>query len=73
MFKKIIQNLIRIIQKLLIIFLLTIIYFLGFGITLIFMVIFNRKVLACHSGSDDTFWIDAEGYGADMEDSVRQS
>ena len=71
--KKIIQNLIRIIQRILIFVSLTVIYFFGFGITLLFMMIFNRKVLTGYSKNDNTFWIEAKGYEADIEESLRQS
>ena len=73
MIKKIMQNLIRIIQRILITVSLTIIYFFGFGITLFFMMIFNRKVLRGYSEDDHTFWIEAKGYEADIDDTMRQS
>jgi hypothetical protein len=73
MFKKVIQNFIRIIQRILIFISLTVIYFLGFGITLFFMLIFKHKILTGYSKSDNTFWIEAKGYEADIEDSIHQS
>lgn len=71
--KRKIQNFIRRIQKLLITLLLFIVYFLCLGITLILMAIFNRKALTGYSKGDNTFWIEAQGYEADIEDSMRQS
>ena len=73
MIKKIIQGFIKTVQKILIFVSLIIIYFLGFGITLFFMMIFNRKVLAGYSKNDNTFWIKATKYEADIEDSMHQS
>jgi hypothetical protein len=46
---------------------------LGFGITLFFMLIFKHKILTGYSKSDNTFWIEAKGYEADIEDSIHQS
>lgn len=73
MIKKIIRNFVRIIQKVLIVLLLTLIYFLGFGITVIFMMVFKHKILTGSRKDDITFWVEANGYEADMEDSLRQS
>jgi hypothetical protein len=73
MIKRIIQNFIRIIQKILVTLSLPIVYFLGFGITLIFMMVFNRKVLTSNSKDDNTFWVKATEYEANIEDSMRQS
>ena len=62
MLKRLIQKFIRIIQKILITFSLTVVYFLGLGITLIFIALFNRKIITSSSKDDDTFWVGAEGY-----------
>jgi hypothetical protein len=60
-------------QKIVLFISLTGIYFLGFGITLFFTMIFNRKVLIETSKDDTTSWIEAAGYDADMNDALRQS
>jgi hypothetical protein len=73
MLKRLIQKFIRIIQKILITFSLTVVYFLGLGITLIFIALFNRKIITSSSKDDDTFWVGAEGYQPDIEDSFCQS
>ena len=73
MLKRLLQKFIRIIQKILITFSLTVVYFLGLGITLIFIALFNRKIIASPSKDDYTFWVEAEGYQPDIEDSFRQS
>jgi len=36
-------------------------------------VLFNRKIITSSSKDDDTFWVGAEGYQPDIEDSFRQS
>lgn len=73
MIKKIIQNFIRIIQKILITISLIIVYIVGFGVTLIFAMVFNRRLLGEECKEKSTFWIKAKWYGADINDSVRQS
>jgi len=73
MLKRLLQKFIRIIQKILITFSLTVVYFLGLGITLIFIALFNRKIITSPSKDDYTFWVEAEGYQPDIEDSFRQS
>ena len=73
MIEKIIQGFIRTVQRILIFVSLTLIYFFGFAITLFFMMIFNRKVLAGYSKDEHTFWIEARGYEANTNDSLRQS
>lgn len=71
--KKIIQRLVKTIQAILIILSLTITYFVIFGITLIFMIIFKRKMLIGQSKYNDTFWIDAKEYESNKEDIFSQS
>jgi hypothetical protein len=73
MFKKIILAFIGGIQKILIVIFLTLIYFLGLGATLLFMLIFNRKPLKAYSKDSATFWGEAKGYESGMEDALRQS
>ncbi|MFH1397725.1 MAG: hypothetical protein ABIH27_04160 [Candidatus Omnitrophota bacterium] len=73
MLKRLLQKFIRIIQKILITVSLTVVYFLGMGITLIFIALFNRKIITKPSKDDHTFWVGAEGYQPDIEDSFRQS
>ena len=64
---------IRVIQKIVVAFSLPVVYFLGLGITLIFIALFNRKIITSPSKVDNTFWVMAEGYQPDIEDSFRQS
>lgn len=73
MLKRLLQKFVRIIQKILITLSLTVVYFLGLGITLIFIALFNRKIITSPSKDDNTFWVGAEGYQPDIEDSFRQS
>jgi len=73
MIKKIIQNFIRIIQKILITIFLFIVYIIGIGVTLIFVMIFNRRLLGKTFKAKNTFWNEAKEYGADINSSMRQS
>jgi len=61
-----------ILQKIIITLFLIIIYFAGFGLTLVFVLLFKHDVLAGESGNN-TAWIDAEGYEPDIIDAARQS
>ncbi|MDD5355539.1 MAG: hypothetical protein PHY56_03290 [Candidatus Omnitrophica bacterium] len=76
LFKKIqeiTKFLVRGVQGLLLVVFLTILYFFGFGITLFLLSLFNRKALNKKYNSDPTFWDIAEGYDADIDNSLRQS
>ena len=73
MIKKIVQKYIRIIQNILITIALFFVYIVGFGITLIFVIIFDRKLLGVEKIEKDTFWKNAEGYQTDIKDCMRQS
>ncbi len=73
MIKKIIQKFIKIIQKILITIFLIIIYIVGIGITAIFVMIFNRRILRKEYKGKNTFWNEAKEYGADINISMRQS
>lgn len=71
--KRFLQWYIKTVQKILITLLLTILYGVGFGVTLIFALIFQRRLLAGRGGKAGTFWVEAEGYQPDPDDSIRQS
>ena len=73
MLKKFLAKLIRVIQKILITVFLILIYFLGFGITLFWVALFNRKLIYGSLKSNDSSWLKAEGYDSDLEGSLRQS
>ena len=71
--QKIIQFLIRTVQRFLLTVFLTILYFFGLGITFFLLMFFNRKALIKKKNSNITFWDKAEGYDADINNSIRQS
>ena len=71
--KKIIQKLGMIIQKIIINVLLFIIYYLVFGLTEIVAFLFNRKILNGGNTLQNTSWLEATGYEADMLNSKSQS
>lgn len=73
MIRKIIQKYIRIIQKIFITIALFILYIVGFGITLILVTIFNRRLLGVGKKEKATFWINAEGYDVDINECMRES
>jgi len=64
---------VKIIQKIIITISLFVIYFIGLGITKIFIMIFNRKQLREGFEEKDSFWQEARGYEADINKSFRQS
>ena len=70
---KIIRKSRRIIQKILITTSLFVLYIVGFGITLFFVTIFNRRLLRIKRKEAGTFWQKAEGYEADIQEFIRQS
>jgi len=71
--KIIIRIFVTLIQKTVVTISLLIIYVFGFGVTVIFMMLFNRDILIIRSGKKETFWGKAEGYEADIESNFRQS
>jgi len=71
--KSIIQRLIAIVQKIFIMVSLFILYICGFGITLIFVMLFNRRLIRRQKLNKDSFWIDAQGYGNGLNESLRES
>jgi hypothetical protein len=73
MFKKTIFNFIRIIQKILIVLALTVVYFLGLGITLVFLIVFKRNLLTNASRAHKSFWVNSEGCEPDLANNLRQS
>lgn len=71
--KIVIWSIVRLIQKLLVTIFLFLIYVFGFGLTAIFTLVFNRRLLRKGSKNEDTFWNQAKDYEGNMEDSLRQS
>jgi hypothetical protein len=71
--KIIIQIFIRLIQKTIVTISLFLIYVFGFGVTAIFVMLFNRDILVSRYDKKDTFWGKAEDYETDIESSFRQS
>ena len=70
---KIVQTIIKIIQKIVIPVALFFIYVFGLGITLIFVLIFNRKILKARHVGEDTFWIKDQEDDFDIDGYRRQS
>lgn len=70
--KKIINFYIRFVQKILIVLLLTILYFLVFGITRLLLVIFPNKNFR-HIKNATTYWIPAKDDGNNESSAFEQS
>jgi hypothetical protein len=73
MIKQIISKIVLIVQKILIAVCLVCVYFLGFGITLLFSLIFKRGIVTEESTQKHTFWSEAKGYEDGINDAIRQS
>ena len=71
--RKFTQRLIRAIQRLLLAVFLTLIYAAGIGATLLFVFLFNRKVLSGDKPDSSTFWLAAAGYEAERAALTHQS
>jgi hypothetical protein len=71
--KKITQSLIKTTQKILLPLFLFIVYIVGVGITAILVLIFNWRIIEKNNRVKNTFWLKAEGYEADFNNSLRQS
>lgn len=70
---KVVQISIKVIQKIVIPIALFFIYIFGFGVTLIFVLIFNRKILKAGHKGGDTFWIKDQEDNFDRDGYRRQS
>jgi hypothetical protein len=71
--KKILEKLVRLIQKILLTVFLSLIYFLGFAATVFFVVLFNRKLIYGSLKAKNSSWREAEGYDLSLQESLRQS
>jgi hypothetical protein len=71
--KAMIMRLVRAIQKILITVLLFFVYIFGFGLTLVWAMIFKRELLGRGIKMSSSFWRKADGYEAHFEDAMRQS
>jgi hypothetical protein len=71
--KKILSVIIKNTQKLLITLLLVIFYIVVFGVTLICLFVFNRKLLKEKPFNARSWWAVAQGYKIDTENILRQS
>jgi hypothetical protein len=48
-------------------------YFVGIALTRLLMVAFGRRLLRVAPGRGATYWVEATGYGTDIDDSLRPS
>lgn len=63
----------RVVQKGLMAMFLFVLYFIGFGLTSLFLRIFKPGVLSKKFVPDNVCWQEATGYEVDQDDNVRQS
>jgi hypothetical protein len=70
--KRIVHIYVRFIQRILITIFLTILYFLVFSVTKLFMLLVPNKNKR-RSAKSNSFWINAEGYVSDMNSALEQS
>lgn len=66
-------NIIKTAQKIVIRVLLFFLYIFGFGVTHLFTMILGLINFRNRTTTEDSFWIDADGYAENMEDCLRQS
>jgi hypothetical protein len=71
--KKIIKIYIRFVQKILITLLLTVLYFIGFGLTWVYSVLFKRGMLYGRCRNDESFWLDIKEQEPNLQNSIQQS
>ncbi|MBF0331191.1 MAG: hypothetical protein HQL17_04580 [Candidatus Omnitrophica bacterium] len=76
MFKRI-QRIVHVVsgvvQKVLTTVLLVVLYIVGFGITAVFLRILKRDLMTNKRVNHSDHWLDAEGYGDDHDESLRQA
>lgn len=71
--KKITAFIVRRVQFVAVTAALVVLYAVGFGLTRLWILLFRRSFFARRRLRRDSFWIKAEGYGRDPEESLRQS
>lgn len=64
---------VRFVQRVLITILLTLLYVVGFPLTLVYMVVCRRDVLGEMAGDAESFWRTAKGYETTGESCCQQS
>ncbi len=60
-------------QRIFVVVILSIIYFMFVGLCYIFALIFRRRIIIKRYQDSSSYWEDALGYDPDMEDCLRQS
>lgn len=70
--RELLKIFIKIVQEGFITIVLFFIYYIGFGITLILVLVFNRRLLRIEKNKKNTFWTDAEGYDSNISACLKQ-
>ncbi len=73
MFAELVRKTYTVVQKILVTVFLFVVYIVMFGLTVVFLLIFNRAVLFPGIRKKKTFWEKAEDYDADIDTGMRQS
>ena len=71
--RKIQQFYIKTVQKILIFVFLLILYTIGFGITKLFIILFQSKIFKQKPINNKTYWEKAKGFEADYNKCLKQS
>lgn len=71
--KNITMKIVKIIQKNLVTITLILIYYVGFGVTKLFVLLLNRRLLWKKKSGKESFWVESSGYNPMIEDCKRQS
>lgn len=66
-------NLVMAVQRALVTAALFLLYIFGFGLTLLAVKLFSRRLLSGPAEDAPSFWMDAEGYEPDKADCLRES
>ncbi len=68
-----IRRLIRAVQKVVMVVLLFGVYWLGFGVSRLLAMVFQRELLQSEHPDQDSFWRAAEGYDAEVTEARHQT
>jgi cytochrome c biogenesis protein CcdA len=71
--RRLVGGIVRVVQAVLLAVLLFLVYVVGVGLTVLAAALFDRRLLRGQRRDDESFWVDARGYEARVENVARQS
>jgi len=71
--KRVTGVIVKFVQKILIFICLVLLYIIGLGLTYPLVYLFSRRRLVPAGPVDNSYWLEAEGYEASMEECERES